>query len=205
MDAVVAHIPHAAQDHAVREMLGALAVSRSQLAENRQQRVADQRVDLVDEQHQRLRVGLPPVRQHSPERTARPGSLQDAGPEACQRLVAQRRARRDLQLVENGPHGLPHVFTRRLAGLDVHVHATEVTLGAAVQQVPQRQERGGLAGLPRRVQHEILLVADEGADLAEVQPFQRRDAVVVVRDDRPRGSEEAHDRQYPTAGAEVRR
>ena len=59
--------------------------------------------------------------------------------------------------------------------------------------------------MPRRVQHEILLVPDEGADLAEVQPFQRRDAVVVVRNHRPRSIEEAHDRQYRTAGAEVRR
>ncbi len=44
-----------------------------------------------------------------------------------------------------------------LTGLVVHVHATEIAGLAAVEQVAQRDERGGLADPARRVQPEGLL------------------------------------------------
>ena len=52
---------------------------------------------------------------------------------------------------------------------------------AAVQQVPQGEEGGGLAGLPRRVQNEVALVLYEAQDVIEIQMDQRRDAVVFPR------------------------
>jgi hypothetical protein len=55
MDAVVAQVAHAAEHDGGRERLRALGVTGAQLAQQRDQRVADQGVDLVEQQHQRLR------------------------------------------------------------------------------------------------------------------------------------------------------
>ena len=63
---------------------------------------------------------------------------------------------------------------------------------AAVQQVPQREQHGGLAGLARRMKDEVALVANELADVVQVHPRQGRDAVVVRRNDGTAGVEEAH-------------
>ena len=51
---------------------------------------------------------------------------------------------------------------------------------------------GGLARLPGRVQHEVPHVPDQVQDLAEIEPFQRRDAVMALRYDRAFGVELAH-------------
>ena len=83
------------------------------------------------------------------------------------------------QFGKHGAHALGHVLAHRLATLDVGVHAAEIAVRAAVQQIPQRQQRRGLAGLPRRVQHEVLFVPDQSEHRVEIDPFQRRDAVVV--------------------------
>ena len=70
-----------------------------------------------------------------------------------------------------------HIFAHGLGTLDIDVHATVAIL--SVEQVAQSQQGRGLARLPRRVQDEVAFVADEPANLGEVQPFQGRDAVVV--------------------------
>ena len=43
---------------------------------------------------------------------------------------------------------LLNIVARRLADLDVHVHAAEVADCPAVEQVAQGDQRGGLARLP---------------------------------------------------------
>ena len=53
MNAVVPHVAYAAKDHALRKPVRAIDVAGTQLAKHRDQRVAHQRVDLVDQQHQR--------------------------------------------------------------------------------------------------------------------------------------------------------
>ena len=63
VDAAVAHVTHPAQDDAVREGGRTLVVAAAQLPQHRQQGVAHQRVDLVDQQHQRLAVGSGPATQ----------------------------------------------------------------------------------------------------------------------------------------------
>ena len=151
VDAVVAHVAHPAQNHALREAGRALVVAGAQLPQHRDQGVADQRVDFVDQQHQGRGVGLRPPCQHFLQRACRAGLLQDARPQGRQRLVAERPARAPRQLCEDGAHRLCLVFARRLSRLHVDVHATIVALGSAVQQVAQRQQRRGLAGLPRCV------------------------------------------------------
>ena len=110
-----------------------------------------------------------------------------------QGLVAQRHARLVRQLGEHGAHAFGHVLAHRLTVFDIGVQAAEVARLPAVQQVAQRQQRGGLAGLPRRVQHEVLLVADQAEHLVKVDPRQRRDLEVPIRPHRPGGVKRAHD------------
>ena len=85
-----------------------------------------------------------------------------------------------------------HVVARHLGGFDVHVHATEVAHCAAVQEVAERDERGGLPGLARRVQHEVALGPNQAQEFINVHPIQGRNRVVVFRAHRPFGVEEAH-------------
>ena len=179
MDAVVVDIAHPAQHDALREGAGALAVAGAQLAQHRDQAVADERVDLVDEQHQRPRVGLAPAPQRRREGAVGAGGLEDAGPALVHEPVAQH-LRLVGQFAEDGPHGAPHVLARRLGGLDIGVDAAKLARRAAVEQVAQRQQDGGLAGLPRRLQHEIAPAPDQPQDLVEVYPFERRHAVMPL-------------------------
>ena len=178
----------------MREAPGTSVIAGPQLPEYGDQRVPDQGIALVDQQHQGSRVGLAPARQRLAEGTAAEGR-QDVGPGCIQEFVVQG-ARPRCQLAQNDAHGALHVFAHRPGSLDVHVHATEVTLGAAVQQIPQREQGGGLARLPGRVQHEVPLVPDELQDFREIHPFQRWDAVVIRRDDGTFGVESTHGSYY---------
>ena len=74
------------------------------------------------------------------------------------------------------------------------VRAAKVARLPVVQKVAQRQQRGGLAGLPRRVQHEIPLVPYQAEHFLKVDPRQRRDLVVPIRPHRPGGVERARAR-----------
>ena len=191
VDAVVTDVPHPAQHDALRKASRALVVAGPQLSEHRDQSVADERVDLVDEQHQRGRIGFAPAGQRLAEGGMRAGFRQDVGPAFVQeRITLYARTRGNL--IQDSAYGVSHLFARGLSGLDVHVHAAEVASLAAVQQVPEREQGGGLARLPGRVQHEVTLGLDQPQDLGEVHPCERRDAVVLRRDDGTFGVEEAH-------------
>ena len=192
VDAVVAHVTHPAQDDAVRVARRAVDVAGAQLPQHRQQGVAHQRVDLVDQQHQRLAVGSGPATQRQVQCATWSGAVQSLAADTLQRVVAQRQARPERELGQYGAHGFRHVLAHRLARLDVGVHAAEVALRAVVQQIPQRQQRRGLAGLSRRMQHEVLLVPDQTEHRVEIDPFQWRDAVVVRGHDGTCGVELAH-------------
>jgi hypothetical protein len=87
-------------------------------------------------------------------------------------------------------HGARHVLARGLGGLEVGVDRPVAALG--VQQLHQRQQAGGLAGLARGVQQEIFLLLDQPEDLGQVPALKRRQAVVVLGADRTLGCEEAH-------------
>ena len=191
VDTVVTDVPHPAQHDALRKASGALVVAGPQLPEHRDQGVADERVDLVDEQHQRSRIGLAPAGQRLAEGGVGAGFRQDVGPAFVQERIAQN-ARTRGELIQNGADGVSHVLARGLGGLDVHVHAAEVARLAAVQQIAEGKQGGGFARLPGRVQHEVALGLDQPEDFGAIHPCKRRDAVVLRRDDGTFGVEETH-------------
>ena len=153
-----------------------------------QQRVAGQRVDLVDQQHERPRVGRGPARQRLQQRLVRRVGRQQVPVDALQELVAPR-PRPGRQPAQHDADRLLHVLTGRLRHLDVGVHAT---VAVGVEPLAQRQQGRGLARLPRRVEHEVALVADEPQQIVEVQAAERRNAVVVRRHHRAGRVEETH-------------
>ena len=204
MDAVVAHVTHAAQHHALWKAARAQVVAGPQLPEYGDQRVANQGVDLVDQQHQWSRVGHAPAGQRFAESVMGAGPRKYVGPYAVQELVPQGMRTRG-EPAQNGAHGVLHVLTRCLRWLDVHVHAAVLTDRTTVQQVLEREQDRGLARLPGRMQHEVPLVPHELQNLAEIHPFKRRDAVVVLGDDRTFGVESAHGSKYGTQAFEWRR
>ncbi len=63
------------------------------------------------------------------------------------------------------------------ARLDVDVDATVVASG--VQQALQCEQRRGLASLARRMEDEIAFVVDQPLDIGQVDPVERRNAVVA--------------------------
>ena len=169
-----------------------MGVAGAQLPQYGDQRVADQRVDLVHQQHQRRGVRQRPARKHLPQHAGRSGALQQAGPQARRQRVIEGRLRLDLQFAEDGAHRLRLVFARRLARLDVHVDAAVLAVRAAVEQVAQRQQGRGLAGLTRCVQHEVAFVPNQREQIIDIQPTQRRHAIVFLRLHRSSRVEEAH-------------
>ena len=190
-DAVVADVAHSAQHHALREAFGALLVAGAELAQHREQGVADQRVDLVDQQHQRRRVRYAPAGEQYLQCVFRPRLRQDVRPNTVRVVVAQQQ-RTLRQITQDGANAPRHIIARHLGGFDVHVHAPEIAALAAVEQVAQGDQGGGLAGLARRVQHEVALGTNQAQKFIDIHPVQGPDGVVVVRAHRPFGVEEAH-------------
>ena len=122
--------------------------------------------------------------------------LQQVGPALVEETVAA--FQRSIgEFAQNGLNGVSDVFARRLGDLDVRVDATEAFRRAAVEQVSQRQQGRRLAGLPRCVQYEVPPAPDQPEDFVEVDPFQRRDAVVPFGDNGALGVELAHFRTIP--------
>ena len=73
VDPVVAHVAHPAQNDALRKPARAVRVAGAELAQHREQGVADEGVDLVDEEHERLRTRCGPAGQGLPQRLVRTG------------------------------------------------------------------------------------------------------------------------------------
>ena len=135
-DPIVAHIADAAQHDAVGIAARPFRVAGAQLAEYGDQGVADQRVDLVDEQHQRLLFGLRPAGQRLLQRPVRPAGVERIWPDATQMRAVQHGFFLLRQRAQNRPHGGAHILSRRLADLDVDVHATVAP--AAIEPPHQR-------------------------------------------------------------------
>ena len=115
MDVVVPHVTHPAQDDALGKAIRSQVVSRSKLPEHGEKRIADQRIDLVDEQHQRPAVGFGPLRQRLLKRPGRAEGFQDAGPRPAQELLAQGAPRPRAQLPQNRSQRSQDVFPHRPA------------------------------------------------------------------------------------------
>ena len=198
-NAVVAHVADAAQNDALRKPCRAAVVAGAELPQHGQQRVAHQRVDFVEEQHDGRFVRLRPTRQRLAQSRARPVLRQNVRPHPIQQFVLEGGSGAGGQLAENGAHGRLHVLPHGLGAFHVGVHAPKAAFRPTIQHVAQRQQRGGLAGLPRRMENEVFLLPNQSDQRRQVEPPQRRYAVVEVRLDRAGGVEKAHGSSMPAS------
>ena len=198
VEPVVADVAQPAKDHALREALRTFVISRPELPEQGHQRVAGERVHLVEQEDERARIVLRPAPEHAPQRAAGADRLQGVLRERLHRVVTERVARLLRERPEDERHRAFEIAADGLGRLDARVEAAEVSRAASVQEVPERQQRAGLPGLPRRVEDEVLLLPDELEDPLGIHPIQRRNQVVLLRLHRPDGVEEAHPAKYHT-------
>ncbi|WP_343410341.1 hypothetical protein [Candidatus Amarolinea dominans] len=82
--------------------------------------------------------------------------------------------------------------SRGLGALNVDI---ETAIAASrVEVIAQGQQQARLAHLPRRVQHEVFFLGDQGQNLMQVHPAERGQAIMIRAVDRPGGVEETHSR-----------
>ena len=124
----------------------------------------------------------------------RPLLFEGGVPHQVRGLVTQGPARPARELAQHGAHRPRRVIASSLANLEVGVYAAPVARRAGVQEIAERQQRRRLAGLARRVQYEVPLVANQAEDFVKVDPRQRCDLVVTVDSDRTGSVERAHGR-----------
>ena len=189
-DPAVAHIPYPAKHDALRESTRAVAIPASNLPEDRDQRVADKRVDFVNEQDQGLRVSRGPIRENAVECGVRARPIKDRRPDLLNAAVANRPRRLLGKNFEDGPHGLAGILAGGLRDLDVHVDASVPS--GAIQAVQQSAEQSRLPRLPGGVQDEVLQATYEREHFVQVDSGKGRNAVMMFDFDRSLGVEEAH-------------
>ena len=118
------------------------------------------------------------------------GTVEDAGPGFLHATVSDGPCRLPGEYIEDRPHARAHVLAGGLRDLDVHIDAPVPP--ATVQLLQQRPQHGGLAGLPRGMQDEVLFFFDESKHVLQIDTGEGRNVVVTVRVNRPRGIEGAH-------------
>ena len=150
------------------EALRAHVVAGTQLSKHGEQGVADQRVDLVDEEHNRHRCRFGPPAECLPQRRIWSVFGEHIGPNASKVRIAHGTRPRS-EAAEDGTHGRMPVFPCGLRALHVHVNAPECAFGATVKQVAQGQQGRGLTRLPGRVKHEVALVPHQPQHFVEIE------------------------------------
>ena len=190
MNTIVLQVAHATQDHRLGKLTGTLGIAGAQLAQQRDERVAHQRVDLVQQQDQRLLQLLAPVGQKEFEHGPWGRSGQDLLHQGHRAAVAyQSRAERAILVIRVA---IPwSTFSAPgLRRFDVGVDG--VVLSGLVQIGGKGQQTGGLACLARGVEQEVLLLRDKRHHVFQVEARQRWQTVVIRAVDRAFGGEKAH-------------
>ncbi len=194
---IAANLPLADEDHAGGEWHeAALDVAVAELGEEGDHGLADEAVGLVEQEHQRERVGGRELGQVGQERPVGLGEhrvdLGAGGPR--QRGVTPRE--RALEGEEDRRHRAGHVGL--LAGrLEVDPQRPEAPAGLEVSGEPHGA--GGLAGLSARVQREVAPRLDEREHVLEAA--LRRQHVVLAGDARAGGVEVREHRSNTSGGS----
>jgi hypothetical protein len=185
---VIPHVAQAHQGHGLRELPGPVGVPRAELVEDRDQEVVEEGVDLVEEEHHRPRA-LPGPAGEKIEQAKPSGSrgIGGRGPELLGKVVLRRDAQgaehRLDPLLDIASRGLPHLAGGEESGI-APLRGEGLGEGAEV---------GGLAGLPGRVDDEMLPV-DQPPQLG--QPALRRQHVVQLGPAGSGGIEEPRHRVF---------
>ena len=190
MDAVVAQVAHAAEDDGLGKLAGPLRIPGAQLAQQRDQGVADQRVHLIQQQHQRPRIGRAPVLEQGGQHPIRtppvPGLI---GPRR-QAVIAQVPMRGGLDRTTDSAHTAGHILARGLGRFKIGIHRTIAPL--AIEVLHQGQQTGGFTGLARGVQEKVFLPVEPVKNFVQVPTGQGRQAVMIGGPDRTLGVEKTH-------------
>ncbi len=187
---VVTQVPHPAQHHRLRELHRPLGIAGPQLSQQGNQRVPDQGIRFVQQQHHRQRRSPAPAGQELLD----PRRPRGAGDERLRQIrcvpIIDLVACAARNLFDDRRHAHRHVFPHGLGRLDIGVHRPIASL--PVQVIRQRQQTGGLAGLARGVQQKVFLSFDQAENLFQVPALQRGQTVVLFAANRPFGVEKTH-------------
>jgi len=198
---VVAHVAQAAEDHRGGELLRPVGKARPELPQHRHQAGVAERVDLVEEQHDRPRAGAGPGFEHGVEAVAR----SSVGERRRTELRGERRVGLIAHSRQHDALGSLEVIARRLPGLARQEHRRVAARGQ--QLARQRPQRRRLSRLPGGVHHEVTELLDQVRGLGEAA--LRRDHV-MHRGDARAGRIEAtlhandHDPIGPPAASKAR-
>ena len=139
-----------------------------------------------------MRAGHGPLGKHPLKSAVGSRHLKCVAPSVAHEFVIERELGAQGEFVEDRLHRPANIFSSSLTGLQVDVDAAIGARGAAVQQVLKREQRRGLAGLPWRMQDEVLLLVDPIQHVIQVHALQWWYAVVILSVDGTFGVERAH-------------
>ena len=188
---VVAHVQHADErDGGGGRNVLTVDVAVSQLAQERDQHIAEKAVRLVKEHDERLARAAAEIRKRIRNRRHRPARILVAN--ACRtfRFGRRRERRYGICAAEQKPSELRHGIVRIFRALKRLQRAVERDLFVLrVNLADERLDRRRLARLARRVDDELLPPADEPPDSRKA--VERRKHVVLPRNARSRDVEMA--------------
>lgn len=165
-------------------------VTGAQLAQQRDEGVADQGVDLVEQQHQRLvELGAPAGQKALQGRGGRAVG-EHVTRQGCRGAVAPEDSRPTRDRRHDDLHRPLDILAQRLGRLEVGIDGT--ILAPRIEHIGQCQQTGGLAGLSRGMEQKVLLLGDQIQDLLEIEARQGWQAVMLAAIHRALGVEEAH-------------
>ncbi len=194
-DLIVTNVAQAAQGDRSREIVRPASIAVTKLAEHADQRLPPQRVDLVDEQHQRPRTALRPRPQ--PGREQR--SVRHHRPGGRPKIGGQRVVGGSPDLVEDRAARRTDVVAPRPPGLAGH-QERRVPAGCR-QLVGKCLQRGRLPRLPGRVDDKVAVLIDQRGSVR--QPRHRWDHVVDPRPARAGGVEPSAHRRSRSSSSQI--
>ncbi len=139
-----------------------MRIARAQLAQHRDEQVAHQGINLVNEQDRGLAGPAAPTVEEFAQRGR--AQVDQVTHDGIRAVVAQGQPRLAAHLLQQRGHAFIDPLAIALRHFEVDVQAAVAAL--RVQVVAQRQQRGSLAGLPGRMQHEVLLLTDQAQDVS---------------------------------------
>ena len=183
-DAVIAHVAHAAEDDGLREVPGTLVVSGAYLAQDADERIANQGVNLIDEKNEGTGQGFAKGFEIDGEQGVGGYILSlDFLKQLLRHIIAQHSARTAGNGGGGSRHHSFHLVSCRLSRFHIGVYGDE--LAAGVQIIAQGQQAGGFSGLTGGMEDEVFALIDKLLYLFDIDAGKRVYIVMYFRLYRP--------------------